>query len=138
MRVTVQVSVAAFVSEALAQLKLLGTANPVPLRLTAEVVPVEELLVRVSFPVVAPAVMGLKAIARVADFPAASVNGKLAPERVKPVPLNDSALIVTEPVPDEVSVMDWEAVAATFIVPKFTLLALTANVDVVAAPRLIE
>ena len=117
MRVTVQVSVAALVSEALAQLRLLGTANPVPLRATVEVVPVEELLVRVSFPLAAPAVEGLKAIARVADCPVVSVNGKLAPEKVKPVPLRDAALTVTEPVPDEVSLTDCEAVAATFTVP---------------------
>ena len=106
MRVTVQVSVAAFVSEALAQVRLLGIASPVPLRATVEVVPEDELLVRVSFPLSAPAVVGLKAIARVADFPAASVRGKVAPESVKPVPVNDSELIVTEPVPDEVRVTD--------------------------------
>ena len=111
--VTVQVSVVAFVSEAPAQLRLLGIACPVPVRVTVEVVPVEELLVRVSFPLAGPAVVGLKAIARVADCPAASVNcpaasvdGRLSPERVKPAPLRDPALIVTVPVPDEVSVTD--------------------------------
>ena len=114
---TVQLSVVAVVTEALLQLRPPGIACPVPLRLTVEVVPVEELLVRVIFPLTAPAVVGLKAIARVADFPAVSVNGKLAPEKVKPVPLRDAALTVTEPVPDEVSVTDCEAVAATFTVP---------------------
>ena len=54
-----QISVAAFVSEALAQLRLLGTARPVPLRATVEVGPVEESLVRVSFPLIAPALVGL-------------------------------------------------------------------------------
>jgi hypothetical protein len=42
-------------------------------------------------------------------------------------------------VPDEVSVTDWEAVEATFIVPKLMLVAPTVSVDVVAAAlRLIE
>ena len=106
MRVTVQLSVVALVIDALVQLRLLGIACPVPLKATVEVVPVEELLVKVNEPLVAPAVVGLKAIARVADFPAASVRGKVAPESVKPVPLRDAALTVTEPVPDEVSVTD--------------------------------
>ena len=82
LRVTVQVSVAAFVSEALAQLRLLGIANPVPLKATVEVVPVEELLVKVNAPLAVPAVVGLKPIVRVTECPAASVKGKLAPERV--------------------------------------------------------
>ena len=82
MRVTVQISVAAFVSEALAQLRLLGTARPVPLRATVEVAPVDELLVKVNAPLAVPAVVGLKPIVRVTECPAASVKGKLAPERV--------------------------------------------------------
>jgi hypothetical protein len=138
LRVTVQLSVAAPVSEALAQLRLLGIACPVPLRATVEVVPVEELLVKASEPLAVPAVVGLKAIASVADCPAVRVNGKLAPEKVKPVPLRDAALTVTEPVPEEVSVTDWEAVAATFIVPKLMLVAPTVSVGVVTAPRLME
>jgi hypothetical protein len=138
LRITVQLSVAAFVSEALAQLRLLSIACPVPLRAMVEVVPVEELLVKVTKPLATPAVVGLKAIVRVADCPAVSVNGKLAPEKVKPVPVRDSALTVTVPVPDEVSVTDFEAVAHTFIVPKLTLVALTASVDVAALLRLIE
>jgi hypothetical protein len=67
LRVTVQVSVAAFVSEALAQLRLLGTASPVPLRAMVEVVPVEELLVRVNFPLAAPELSGLNSMPIVAD-----------------------------------------------------------------------
>jgi hypothetical protein len=35
-----------------------------------------------------------------------SVSGKVAPERVKPVPLTESALTVTEPVPEAVRVTD--------------------------------
>ena len=135
---TVQLSVVAVVTEALLQLRPLGIACPVPLRAMVEVVPVEELLVKVTEPLAVPAVVGLKTIASVADCPAASVNGKLTPETVKPVPFKDSALTDTEPVPVDVSVTDWEAVAATLTVPKFTLVAPKPSVDVVAAPRLIE
>ena len=59
LRVAVQVSVAAFVIEELAQLKLLSSACPVPLRIMCEVVPVAESLVRVSTPLAAPALVGL-------------------------------------------------------------------------------
>ena len=133
--VTVQLSVVAPVAEELVQLRLLGIACPVPLRAMVEVVPVEELLVKVTAPLLAPAVVGLKPIASVTDCPALSVNGKLAPESVKPEPLTEPALSVTELVPDEVSLIDCGAAeAATLTVPKLILVALTVNVDV-AAPR---
>ena len=54
------------------------------------------------------------------------------------MPLRDSALTVTEPVPDEVSVTDWEDVDATFTVPKLKLVVLTVSAGFVAAPTLIE
>jgi len=56
--VTVQLSVPAPVIEPLVQLSPLSTGTPVPLRLTAVEVPPEELLVRVSEPEMAPAVVG--------------------------------------------------------------------------------
>jgi hypothetical protein len=56
--VTVQLSVPAPVIEPLVQLSPLNTGTPLPLRLTAVEVPVEELLVRVSEPEMAPAVVG--------------------------------------------------------------------------------
>jgi hypothetical protein len=62
---TVQMSVAAPVSEALAQLIPLGIGCPVPLSEIVDVVPVEELLVRVTDPLVTPALVGLKPIVRV-------------------------------------------------------------------------
>ena len=62
---TVQMSVAAPVSEALEQLTPLGIACPVPFKVIVDVVPVEELLVRVTDPFVVPAVVGLKPIVRV-------------------------------------------------------------------------
>jgi hypothetical protein len=57
-RVTVQLSVPAPVIELLAQLSALSTGTPVPLRLTTVEVPLEELLVMVSEPEAAPAVVG--------------------------------------------------------------------------------
>ena len=56
--VTVQLSVPAAVIDPLAQLSVLSTGTPVPLRLTAVEDPVEELLVRVNEPETAPAVVG--------------------------------------------------------------------------------
>ena len=56
--VTVQLSVPAPVIEPLVQLSALSTATPVPLRPTTVEVPLEELLVRVSEPEMAPATVG--------------------------------------------------------------------------------
>ena len=57
-RVTVQLSVPDPVNEPLVQLSPLSTGTPVPLRVTAVEVPVEELLVKVSEPEAAPVVVG--------------------------------------------------------------------------------
>ncbi len=56
--VTVQLSVPDPVNDPLVQLSPLSTGTPVPLRLTPVEVPPEELLVRVSEPEMAPAVVG--------------------------------------------------------------------------------
>ena len=56
--VIVQLSVPAPVIDPLVQLSPLNTGTPVPLRLITVDVPLEELLVRVSWPVAAPAVAG--------------------------------------------------------------------------------
>ena len=57
-RATVQLSVPAPVNDPLVQLNALSTGTPVPLRLTTVEVPLEELLVMVSEPEAAPAVVG--------------------------------------------------------------------------------
>jgi hypothetical protein len=59
LRVTPQLPTAPPVYDGLLQPSLLGTACPVPLSGIVEVVPVEELLVRTSAPVTAPATVGL-------------------------------------------------------------------------------
>jgi hypothetical protein len=56
--VTVQLSVPAPVIDPLLQLSPLNTGTPVPLRPIRVELPLEELLVRVSWPVAAPAVLG--------------------------------------------------------------------------------
>jgi len=56
--VTVQLSVPAPVIDPLVQLSPLNTGKPVPLRLITVDVPLDELLVKVSWPAAAPAVVG--------------------------------------------------------------------------------
>ncbi|MGD1107617.1 MAG: hypothetical protein ABR865_11280 [Terracidiphilus sp.] len=57
-RVTLQLSVPAPVIDPLVHLSPLNTGVPVPLRLIKVEVPLKELLVNVSWPVAAPAVVG--------------------------------------------------------------------------------
>jgi len=64
--VTVQLSVPAPVIEPLVQLSPLNIGTPMPLRLTPVEVPPEELLVSISWPVAAPAVVGSNCTGRVA------------------------------------------------------------------------
>jgi hypothetical protein len=124
---TVQASVAAPVSEPLVQISPLSTGSAVPLKWIEEVVPVEELLVRVNVPTEAPATVGSKLTVSVAVCPAFSVSGKLNPESVKPLPVTAAALTVTASVPDEVSVIVLEAFAPTSANPKFTSVVLSVS-----------
>ncbi len=57
-KVTVQLSLPAPVIVPLVQVRALNTGTPVPLKLIRVDVPLAELLVRVSWPVDAPAVLG--------------------------------------------------------------------------------
>jgi hypothetical protein len=134
--VAVQVSVPAPVSDPLAQLRLLNTGCPVPLRLIVDVVPLDELLVSVTVPSTSPAAVGAKFTVSVAVWPGFRVNGKLTPEIVYPTPLTDPALTVTAAVPEELSVAAPVPVPSTATVPKPTLVALRVSVGT-AAPRLI-
>jgi hypothetical protein len=56
--VTVQLSVPAAIIDPLVQFSALNTGTPVPLRLITVEVPLDELLVNVSCPAAAPAVVG--------------------------------------------------------------------------------
>ena len=66
----------------------------------------DELLVKVTCPVVAATVAGSKTTLTVAVWPGARVSGKVAPEIEKPAPVRVAVLMVTDPVPVEVSVTD--------------------------------
>lgn len=110
-----------------------ATDVPVPFNETSVALPLEELLLIVSCPVAAPAVVGLNCICSVAVCEGVSVNGKLPPRIAKPAPDTDAELTVTEEVPDDVSVTDCVADASTATLPKLRVVALTVNCGFVAA-----
>jgi hypothetical protein len=81
-RVTVQLSVPAPVIDPLVQLSPLNIGTPVPLRLITVAVPLEELLVKVSWPAAAPAVVGSNCTVSVAVWLPVRVIGNVTPEIV--------------------------------------------------------
>jgi len=103
----------------------------VPLRLIAVVLPEEALLLIVNVPVTAPAVAGSKPTESVNDCPGFNVAGNVAPEMLKPLPDTDAALMVSEAVPDDVSVTDREAAVFTDTEPNPMLLVLRVRAGVV-------
>ena len=104
------------------------TVVPVPLRLTAAVGFVDELLVMVSCPVAEPAAVGLNCTVSATDWPALRVTGNVAPDTRKPVPLTVAALIVTGAVPVEVRVTEFVAAVLRDTFPNDSELVLTVNV----------
>jgi hypothetical protein len=108
-------------------------AVPVPLRLTAAVASVDELLVMVSLPETAAALAGLNCTVRLSVCLGLRVTGKLAPETVKPAPVMVAELIVTAAVPVEVKVTDLVDEVPTVTLPKLRLVVLTVKVGVFAA-----
>jgi hypothetical protein len=94
---------------------------------------VDEVLVTISRPVTAPAAAGLNCTVSVTVCLGFKVTGKLAPERVNPVPVKVAALIVTGAVPLEVRVTGWVDVEPTATLPKLKLAGLTVSCGVVAA-----
>lgn len=95
---------------------------PVPLSAIVEAPPLEALLVMVTVPVSAPAAVGSNCRSSVAVWPALSVSGVVIPVMEKPVPLTAAALMVTEPVPLEVSFTGCVAGELRLTFPKATLL----------------
>jgi hypothetical protein len=108
-------------------------AVPVPLRLTTAVLLVDESLWIVSCPEAAPAVAGSNCTFRVTDCPGLKVTGKVAPDNVKPVPVNVAELMVTGAVPVEVSVTGCVDAVFSVTSPKIRLTALSVNCGLVAA-----
>lgn len=126
--VRVQASVPEPVIDAFVQESPVSTGNPVPPRLTAVELLVEELLAMVKVPLMAPAETGLNCTVSVALWLGLSVKGKLAPEIEKPVPAIVAELIVTAEVPVDERVIDCEADELTATLPKFKLDVLTVSV----------
>jgi hypothetical protein len=127
---TVQLSEAVPVSEALLQDRALTTARPVPVRPMVEVLPAYALLERVTVPESVPALAGSNPIESVAVCPGFSVTGKVIPEMLKPVPVSAPELTVSGAVPEEVSVTDRVEGVFTTILPKLTLLALRVRAGI--------
>ena len=104
-----------------------------PLRPITAVPLVDELLWMVSWPVKAPALVGSNCTSRVTAKRGFNVTGKVAPDIVKPVPLNVAELIVTGAVPVEVNVTGSVDAVFTVTLPNAKLGALTVNVGTLAA-----
>jgi hypothetical protein len=119
--------------EELVQEIAVNTGTPVPLRLTEVLAPVEELLVRVSWPVADPAAVGSNCTVSVAvGLDELRVSGKVTPEMVKPAPVMLAELTVTDAVPVEVKVRVCVVAVPTETLPKVRLVALTVKVGVPA------
>jgi hypothetical protein len=84
----------------------LGATVLVPLKVTTTVLPVDELLLIVIWPLAVPVVVGRYRTCNVIDCVGFSVAGKLPPAIVKPVPVIATEFTVTGEVPVEVSVND--------------------------------
>jgi hypothetical protein len=102
-------------------------ATPVPLKATAAVLPLVELLLIVSCPVSVPAAVGRNCSCKVTDWLGFSVMGKLPAPRLKPAPAIEAEFTVTAAVPDDVSVTERVAGEFTFTLPKLRVEALSVN-----------
>jgi hypothetical protein len=105
-------------------------ATPVPLRLTVADGLLDELLLMVSVPVAAPAVVGSNSTVMVADWFGFSVTEEPPPVIVKPVPLIDGELTATGEPPVEVSVTDCVVGVFRLTSPKEMLVVLMVSVGV--------
>jgi len=100
---------------------------PVPLRAITAEEPVEELLVMVSVPATAPALVGSNCTLRVAVWPAVRVSGSVTPDTVKPVPVSASAVTTTGAVPEEVKVTVCTVGVFSATEPKASVVALRVS-----------
>ena len=105
----------------------LAAAVPVPVRATAAVLPLAELLLIVSLPVEAPAAVGRNCSCKVTDWFGFSVTGRLPAATVKPVPVIESDFTVNAEVPDDVRVTEPVAEEPTVTLPKLRVEALSVN-----------
>jgi hypothetical protein len=134
--VTVHASVPAPVIDALLQdspLKVVAAVVPVPVRPITAVPLVEELLCIVNAPVTAPAAAGSNCTFSVTDWAGFRVTGNVAPDIVKPVPLNVAELTVTGAVPVEVNVTGRVEAVFTVTLPNARLAGLMVNCGLATA-----
>ncbi len=110
-----------------------GAAVPVPPRVTTVVVPDDELLLMVIWPLADPVAVGSNCTCNVIDCVGFNVAGKLPATIVKPAPVIVAELIVTGEVPVEVSANDCVVAVLTVTLPKLKLAALTVNCGLGAA-----
>jgi hypothetical protein len=105
----------------------LGAPVLVPLKVTTVVLPVEELLLIVNWPLAEPVVVGLNRTCSVIDWVGFRVAGRLPPTMEKPAPVIAAEFTVTGEVPVEVKVK--ACVVAVFVVtlPKLRLAALAVS-----------
>jgi hypothetical protein len=132
LRITVHASVPAPVKDELIQEIALGTATPVPLKLTVVDELVDELLLIRIWPLVAPLTVGSNWTVREALCPGFRVKGKLIPEMEKPVPVMVAEFTVTAVVPIEERVRVCEARVFTATSPKAMFAVLNDRVGVEA------
>jgi hypothetical protein len=111
----------------------LGATVLVPLRATTAVLPLDELLLIVIWPLDVPVAVGRNCTCSVIDCVGLSVAGKLPPTIVKPAPVIAAELTVTGEVPVDVSVNDCVVAVFTVTLPKLRVAALTANCGLCAA-----
>lgn len=109
-----------------------GAAVPVPLRLITAVLFVEELLVMVSWPAVAPTATGSNSTSSVVAWLGFNVVGNVALDTVKPAPVSAAPFIVTGTVPVEVKVTGCVADVFTTTSPNATLVALMLSARIAA------
>ena len=95
--------------------------------------PVDELLLIVSWPLAVPVVVGSNCTCSVSDCVGFSVAGKLPPTIVKPAPMITAEFTVTGEVPVEVSVSDCVVAVFTVTLPKLSVAALIVNCGLGAA-----
>jgi hypothetical protein len=105
----------------------LSAGVPVAFSATEAVPPVVELLLIVICPLAVPVVVGLNCTCNVTDCVGFKVTGRLPPTIAKPAPVIAAELTVTGDVPVDINVNDCVVAVLTVTLPKFRLVALTAN-----------
>jgi hypothetical protein len=113
-------------------------ATPLPVRLTAEVAPVVELLTMVNLPVRLPTVVGLKVTGMAKVCPGARTLGRVIAAMENPAPVAVSELIVREAPPEDVrvKVKGFEEPSVTLPKAREVLLREICGVEMVVDARI--